>query len=239
MFDYWRAHGRPARLTMLRAQAAAPEVEIVAAGRDTVRVGGRAARLTRYTVGRLVFGREVAWTVLSVQRQLLGAARRCAVPSARGDRMEETLYRIDNPALYKTLLEDMGETQSGTYTLIALGDHGMPMCTPRFLGNDPNGILYFGTSEFVASRASYLRQTICSFYRQEGYTSGGHSGGLKLWVDSEKLKRLIPTYDRFRLRVRPCQEYRLSDRSMDWLLYENELLGAYRRRFGEVPPLNG
>ena len=35
MLDYWRAHGRPARLTMLRAQAAAPEVEIVAAGRDT------------------------------------------------------------------------------------------------------------------------------------------------------------------------------------------------------------
>ena len=29
MFDYWRTHGRPARLKMLRAQAAAPAVQIV------------------------------------------------------------------------------------------------------------------------------------------------------------------------------------------------------------------
>ena len=62
MFDYWRAHGRPVRLTMLRAQAAAPAVEIVAVGHDTVTVGGRVVRLTRHTVGGLVFGREVAWT---------------------------------------------------------------------------------------------------------------------------------------------------------------------------------
>ena len=62
MFDYWRDHGRPARLQMLRAQTSAPAVKIVVAGHDRVRVGGRLVQLTRYTVDGLVFGREVAWT---------------------------------------------------------------------------------------------------------------------------------------------------------------------------------
>ena len=61
MFDYWRRQGRPRRLTLLRAQADAPPVEIVATGSDRVTVRGRKIKLTRYTVANLVFGREVVW----------------------------------------------------------------------------------------------------------------------------------------------------------------------------------
>lgn len=62
LFDYWRRHGRPRRLPMLRAQADAPAVEIEAVARDRVTVDGRAVELTRHTVTGLVFGREIAWT---------------------------------------------------------------------------------------------------------------------------------------------------------------------------------
>ncbi|MBS0333234.1 MAG: amidohydrolase, partial [Proteobacteria bacterium] len=61
MIRYWRAHGAPARLPVLRAAAGASPVEIRRMGQDTVRLPSGPARLTRYTVGGLMYGHQVVW----------------------------------------------------------------------------------------------------------------------------------------------------------------------------------
>ncbi|MBS0360713.1 MAG: amidohydrolase family protein, partial [Proteobacteria bacterium] len=61
MIRYWRAHGAPARLPVIRASGDASPAEIQRVGADKIRVGGRVVALTRYTVGGLMFGRQVAW----------------------------------------------------------------------------------------------------------------------------------------------------------------------------------
>ncbi len=61
MMRYWRSHGQPARLAMLRASPEAPPVEIKLVGHEAFLVKGRMVRLSRYTVANLVFGREIVW----------------------------------------------------------------------------------------------------------------------------------------------------------------------------------
>ena len=61
MFRYWRAHGKPGRLPILRESAAAEPVQIQRAGRDSLTLKGKSATLDRYTVANLAFGREIIW----------------------------------------------------------------------------------------------------------------------------------------------------------------------------------
>ena len=61
MMRYWLAHGRPAQLPILRASEKALPVEIRRVGEDKVRLSGASVRVTRYTVGNLLFGREILW----------------------------------------------------------------------------------------------------------------------------------------------------------------------------------
>ncbi len=62
MMRYWMGHGRPGRLPMLRASAAAPPVEIREVGHEAFQGGdGRMVRLTRYTVANVGWGREILW----------------------------------------------------------------------------------------------------------------------------------------------------------------------------------
>ncbi len=61
MMRYWLSHGRPARLPVLSASAAAAPIEIVQVGRDDISVSGKRVRLDRYTIRNLMFGREILW----------------------------------------------------------------------------------------------------------------------------------------------------------------------------------
>jgi hypothetical protein len=61
MMRYWEFHHQPARLPMLRASDKAPPLEIKLVGHDVFSSKGRMVRLTRYTVGNLMFGREIVW----------------------------------------------------------------------------------------------------------------------------------------------------------------------------------
>lgn len=61
MMRYWEAHGRPARLPVLRGSDQALPIEIRAVGHEALPSHGKLVRLTRYTVANLVFGREVLW----------------------------------------------------------------------------------------------------------------------------------------------------------------------------------
>ncbi len=61
MMRYWTRHGKPARLSILRASADALPLEIRMVGHDVFQSRHKMVRLTRYTVANLVFGREVLW----------------------------------------------------------------------------------------------------------------------------------------------------------------------------------
>ena len=151
--------------------------------------------------------------------------------------MDETLYRISDTKLCDKVRNDLGEMQSGTYTLLGLDGAGKPQTIRRFLADDLDGILYFGMSRDVPSRIGQLRQTICSVYGQEGYIGGNHVAGWKM-AGVPTLKQIFPVYERYCLRVRACQEFKDTGEP-HWSLHETEMLKAYRLRFGEHPPLNG
>jgi imidazolonepropionase-like amidohydrolase len=61
MLRYWKAHGKPARLAVLRA-GAADLIQIEAVGHDSIVVNGETVVLERYTIANLMFGREIVWT---------------------------------------------------------------------------------------------------------------------------------------------------------------------------------
>jgi len=61
MMRYWKVHHQPTRLPILRASTEALPVEIRLVGHDSFSLKDRMVRLTRYTVGNLMFGREIVW----------------------------------------------------------------------------------------------------------------------------------------------------------------------------------
>jgi imidazolonepropionase-like amidohydrolase len=61
MMRYWKVHRQPTRLPILRASTEALPVEIRLVGHDSFSLKDRMVRLTRYTVGNLMFGREIVW----------------------------------------------------------------------------------------------------------------------------------------------------------------------------------
>uniref|UniRef100_Q01RZ2 Amidohydrolase n=1 Tax=Solibacter usitatus (strain Ellin6076) TaxID=234267 RepID=Q01RZ2_SOLUE len=61
MLRYWLAHGKPARLPILRTATDAPAARIEFAGTDSIRLAGKSVRLDRYTIAELQFGREIVW----------------------------------------------------------------------------------------------------------------------------------------------------------------------------------
>ncbi len=71
LLRYWAGHGKPARLAQLPAEAAGTEAEIAVTGQESIAVGGETIRLTRYSVGNVVWGRETIW--LNENGEIAGA----------------------------------------------------------------------------------------------------------------------------------------------------------------------
>jgi imidazolonepropionase-like amidohydrolase len=61
MLRYWATHGRPARLAQFPAEAPGTEAIIDVTGQDRIDVAGNPVRLTRYSIGNVVWGREAIW----------------------------------------------------------------------------------------------------------------------------------------------------------------------------------
>jgi imidazolonepropionase-like amidohydrolase len=105
LLRYWAGHGKPARLPQLPAEAPGTEALIEIAGQDTIEAGGHAVRLTRYSVGNVVWGRETIWLneageisggvsyagglPLEAVRTEYRAAFAQLIRSANGDRLRE------------------------------------------------------------------------------------------------------------------------------------------------------
>jgi len=61
MVRYWKAHGKPAKLPVLRQSPNATPIEMALVGHDSIVVDGHTVLLDRYTIANLMFGREVLW----------------------------------------------------------------------------------------------------------------------------------------------------------------------------------
>ncbi|HXA48882.1 MAG TPA: amidohydrolase family protein [Candidatus Acidoferrum sp.] len=97
MMRYWKAHGSPAELPVLRSNAAALPVRIALAGHDSIAVNGKTIVLDRYTISNLQFGSEILW--MNPQGDLAAA-----MTFAGGLPMEavRTEYEAALPALYQS-----------------------------------------------------------------------------------------------------------------------------------------
>jgi hypothetical protein len=61
MLRYWSSHGKPARLVQFPAEAPGTEALIEVTGQENIEVDGNPVRLTRYSIGNVVWGRETIW----------------------------------------------------------------------------------------------------------------------------------------------------------------------------------
>jgi imidazolonepropionase-like amidohydrolase len=61
MMRYWKTHGMPTLLPVIRTEPGADPIRIESVGHDSINVNGRTIPLERYTVGNLMFGREILW----------------------------------------------------------------------------------------------------------------------------------------------------------------------------------
>ncbi len=61
LLRYWASHGKPARLAQLPAEAPGTEAQIEVTGQDALEIDGKSVRLTRYSLGNIVWGRETIW----------------------------------------------------------------------------------------------------------------------------------------------------------------------------------
>jgi imidazolonepropionase-like amidohydrolase len=101
MLRYWRSHGKPAHLVQFPAEAPGTEAAIEVTGQETIEADGKAVRLTRYSVGNIVWGRETIW--LNDQGEIAGG-----VSYAGGLPLEavRTEYRAAFPQLIRSAIAD-------------------------------------------------------------------------------------------------------------------------------------
>lgn len=121
MMRYWKAHGTPPGLPVVRANPAAPPIAISRAGSDTITVGGRAISLERYLIDNLMFGREVLW--MNAQGDLAAA-----MTFAGGLPMEAVRTEYE-PALAQVYKSGVAQEMAN---LDALGRRTRPVRTGTF-----------------------------------------------------------------------------------------------------------
>ena len=101
LLRYWSSHGKPARLTQFPAEAPGTEALIEVTGQETIEVDGKPIRLTRYSIGNVVWGRETIW--LNDRGEIAGG-----VSYAGGLPLEavRTEYRAAFPQLIRSAIAD-------------------------------------------------------------------------------------------------------------------------------------
>jgi imidazolonepropionase-like amidohydrolase len=113
MLRYWKAHGRPAELSVLRTSSVAAPIEIEPAGQDSITVSGRQVSLERYTIANLTFGREIVW--INAQGDLAAAMVFAGnVAGAVSIEVVRDEYESALPQLYrKGLVQEMANLKIG------------------------------------------------------------------------------------------------------------------------------
>jgi imidazolonepropionase-like amidohydrolase len=101
MLRYWTSHGKPARLPQFPAESPGTEVVIEVSGQETITIAGQAIRLTRYSVGNVVWGRETIW--LNERGELAGGVSYAGGLPLEAVRSE---YRDAFPQLIRSAVAD-------------------------------------------------------------------------------------------------------------------------------------
>jgi imidazolonepropionase-like amidohydrolase len=101
LLRYWMDHGKPDRLPQLPAADPGTEVEVKQTGEDSIDVDGKAVRLTRYSLGNIVWGRETIW--LDGQGAIAGGVSYAGGLPLEAVRAE---YRTAFPQLIRSAIAD-------------------------------------------------------------------------------------------------------------------------------------
>jgi imidazolonepropionase-like amidohydrolase len=101
MLRYWASHGKPGRLPQFPAELPGTELLIEVSGQETINIAGQAIRLTRYSVGNAVWGRETIW--LNERGELAGGVSYAGGLPLEAVRSE---YRDAFPQLIRSAVAD-------------------------------------------------------------------------------------------------------------------------------------
>lgn len=101
MLRYWNSHGKPARLAQFPAEAPGTEALIEVAGEETISAVGTPVKLTRYSIGNVVWGRETIW--LNERGELVGGVSYAGGLPLEAVREE---YRAAFPQLIRSAVAD-------------------------------------------------------------------------------------------------------------------------------------
>lgn len=137
------------------------------------------------------------------------------------------IYRISDQYLWQVLSKEIGD-QSGIYRLHCLdsADAGF-VPVSRILREDPDGVLYIGSSRILRSRIASLRKALSASAGQQGFTDfSAHVCGHK--YKSSELQRSFP-YERLCVTLHLDSAYDVA---------EILALYQYEELYGEAPPFN-
>lgn len=134
--------------------------------------------------------------------------------------METELFLLNNTDFW-VLINDKHSTRGGVYKIIAVED-GIRKPINRFLGTDPEGVLYIGKATSFVDRVINLKKSIASEYKGTSHICG------RRYKANPNIAKLFP-YGILHI------ELTQSDTPEE---FEKKLLVEYRTTFGEVPPLN-
>ena len=142
---------------------------------------------------------------------------------------------LQDPLLKQKLEENHRWT--GIYHLFCLSDD-MKSVVPveRLLKQDPEGILYIGTSDYLPNRVDNLRISITEAISPTPLQSKSrlckHTCGKKYL--NEEVQKKFPTE---KLCIRIIGSDKQTHIDSHYIL-ENEVIAKYESQFGEPPPLN-
>jgi len=110
----------------------------------------------------------------------------------------------------------------GVYKIYSLDNQKKPIAINRILSTDSAGILYIGQTIELSDRLKMLKRVLDPLKKADRHTFGVNYNSLPNLMKAFPLESLYISY-----------EY-----VDDPVFMEKELIGSYRQKFGEVPPLN-
>lgn len=133
--------------------------------------------------------------------------------------MEDLLLINSNE--FQEQIKERHQQKGGVYKVIALRD-GQRVLINRFLGADPNGILYIGKATSFIERVTDLKKSISPEYKGSGHICG------RRYKANPNIAKLFP-YHILHIELIETDTPEEMERS---------LLTEYASFYGEVPPLN-
>jgi hypothetical protein len=134
--------------------------------------------------------------------------------------MTDNLIKIGESDFWNKI-HDRHQDKGGIYKLIAI-NNGQRIPIKRFLGIDPEGVLYIGKANSFIDRVIKLKTSIDPDYNGQGHICG------RRYKSNPNIAKQFP-FDNLFMELHETTEPKER---------ESELLREYFVKFGEAPPLN-